>query len=552
MFSVAHDILRANINVESFDPLAVFQDCKGGKYVVVSAIFDFLRSEVDVELEQIAYDNTILKRDFIYSYFGEGEDTIKSIGGIAGGGSGGGLTPGQIEIIGGIREKVDEVEERVNNSRVGVANLLRNTGFLGDFNNLNVDYLTALASNTPIDTNPLKFWTHSNTSVIDAPSRSGKGVRIGSIQQNVKFKAGEPYVLSFWAKGTSLIVDLVDTIEIPLTSEYERYSFDIVASETKEYTFSLIDSGNTAEVYEIMLSNGNAKVSYSYAEEDDVKAISQLQAINTIMSAIKTGKTEILGGLILSTMIQLGKYKDDVMEKVTSGINGIYNNDNDPAIWAGGSFDDAIRTVQKFIDNPNIEPTEAEWEEMANIVMTHGGDGFFRGYIYALGGLFRGKIETSIDGHRVVIDPTDKSIKMITAEGRTVLAMNFNEVSTPQGSFSGADIKLYNYNGAGDIVMQSELASNQVTVSYIQNLTGFKRSHTTFINNGGLSTYILDYDHDDPNDPNINPGVGREFTVRTTTSSGSLEIYTIDLPTSGDGLDPGVWYNDNGTIKIKQ
>ena len=90
LFSVAHDILKANINVESFDPLAIFQDCKGGKYVVVSANFDFLRSEVDVELEQIAYDNTILKRDFIYSYFGEGEDTIKSIGGVAGGGGSGG------------------------------------------------------------------------------------------------------------------------------------------------------------------------------------------------------------------------------------------------------------------------------------------------------------------------------------------------------------------------------------------------------------------------------------------------------------------------------
>ena len=69
------------------------------------------------------------------------------------------------------------------------------------------------------------------------------------------------------------------------------------------------------------------------------------------------------------------------MEKVTSGINGIYNNDDDPAIWAGGSFDDAIRTVQRLIDNPNNEPTQAEWAEMAILVMTHGGDGFFKGYI---------------------------------------------------------------------------------------------------------------------------------------------------------------------------
>jgi hypothetical protein len=120
LFSVAHDILRANINVESFDPLAVFQDCKGGKYVVVSARFDFLRSEVDVELEQIAYDNTILKRDFIYSYFGEGEDSIKSIGGIAGGGGtggtgGGGMTPEQLEMLTNLADwwKLDEDNDAI-------------------------------------------------------------------------------------------------------------------------------------------------------------------------------------------------------------------------------------------------------------------------------------------------------------------------------------------------------------------------------------------------------------------------------------------------------
>jgi hypothetical protein len=118
LFSVAHDILKANINVESFDPLAVFQDCKGGKYVVVSASFDFLRSEVDVELEQIAYDNTILKRDFIYSYFGEGENNIKSIGGIAGGGGGiggGGMTSEQLEMLTNLASwwKLDEENDAI-------------------------------------------------------------------------------------------------------------------------------------------------------------------------------------------------------------------------------------------------------------------------------------------------------------------------------------------------------------------------------------------------------------------------------------------------------
>jgi hypothetical protein len=118
LFSVAHDILKANISVESFDPLAIFQDCRDRKYVVVSASFDFLRSEADVELEQIAYDNTILKRDFIYSYFGEGESNIKSIGGIAGGGGstgGGGMTSGQLEMLTNLANwwKLDEDNDAI-------------------------------------------------------------------------------------------------------------------------------------------------------------------------------------------------------------------------------------------------------------------------------------------------------------------------------------------------------------------------------------------------------------------------------------------------------
>ena len=92
MFSVAHDLLSADIKASNFDPLSIFVDCDSTRYVVVSARFDFLRSNVSVELEEIAYA-TNSKRDYIYSYFGDGEEGIRSIGGISGGtGGGGGVT----------------------------------------------------------------------------------------------------------------------------------------------------------------------------------------------------------------------------------------------------------------------------------------------------------------------------------------------------------------------------------------------------------------------------------------------------------------------------
>ncbi len=102
MFSVAHDLLTADIDAVNFDPLSIFVDCNNKRYVVVSAQFDFFKSNLSVELEEVAYTNNTV-RDFIYSYFGDGESGIKSIGGISGGsgggGTGGSLTPEQLEIL---------------------------------------------------------------------------------------------------------------------------------------------------------------------------------------------------------------------------------------------------------------------------------------------------------------------------------------------------------------------------------------------------------------------------------------------------------------------
>ena len=102
MFSVAHDLISGEIEMEMFDPLSIFVDCDGKRHVVVSAEVDFLRSNVKIEIEEIAYRNLIV-RDFIYSYFGDGESGISSVGGIqagsGGGGSGGWMTPDQINIL---------------------------------------------------------------------------------------------------------------------------------------------------------------------------------------------------------------------------------------------------------------------------------------------------------------------------------------------------------------------------------------------------------------------------------------------------------------------
>ena len=86
--SVAKSILNVNI-AETFNPLAIYT-CNATSYVVRSARHDFLRTRTSVELEENASQN-LLKKDYIYTYFGdEKEKGISSLAGISGGGSTGG------------------------------------------------------------------------------------------------------------------------------------------------------------------------------------------------------------------------------------------------------------------------------------------------------------------------------------------------------------------------------------------------------------------------------------------------------------------------------
>src|SRR5690554_259517 len=98
MFSDAHNIITAVIKGK-FSPLDIYSVC-GIKYVLVEANYNFYRNETELRIEEIKYDNTVLKTDYIYSYFG-GEDTtsISGVSGVSSGGSvGGGGAPCLIKI----------------------------------------------------------------------------------------------------------------------------------------------------------------------------------------------------------------------------------------------------------------------------------------------------------------------------------------------------------------------------------------------------------------------------------------------------------------------
>ena len=294
--------------------------------------------------------------------------------------------PDEIQAAADLAQKA---QDAIDNAAVGSVNLLRNSGFTGDYESETLSSDTQLSADTELYSKQLKYWTGVATVSADSEAVSGYSAAIGSLSQSVSLIKGESYVISYKAKGTSVSVSCGSfSVSQPLTSSYQRYIHKITFNGSGIFLIS-----GTATVCDLQLERGTIATDWKPSILDNDKSMAGFQAINYIASAIKDGSVDILGGLILANMIQLGNYKDGKMQKVTAGVSGIYNDDDDVAFWAGGTLQQAILTVMRYRNDPNYQPTDEEWANMANFVATHGGNAFFRGYIYALGGFFRGKVE---------------------------------------------------------------------------------------------------------------------------------------------------------------
>lgn len=348
-----------------------------------------------------------------------------------------------------------EAKDAIDNAAVGSVNLLRNSGFTGDYETEDLSAATELSADTELFSKQLEYWTGVATVSADSDAGSGYSAAIGSLSQSVSLIKGESYVISYKAKGTSVSVSCGSfSVSQPLTSSYQRYTHKITFNGSGIFLIS-----GTATVCDLQLERGTIATDWKPSILDNDKATAGFQSINYIASAIKDGSVDILGGLILANMIQLGNYKNGKLQKVTAGVSGIYNDDDDVAFWAGGKLEQAILTVMRFRNDPNYQPTDTEWANMANFVATHGGDVFLRGYIYALGGYFRGEVNAESGIFKNVKSPNgnfkideDGNI-WIKGEGEfsgtvNVISSNgYKIVISPEDEYSVPSIRMYDYNG---------------------------------------------------------------------------------------------------------
>lgn len=325
--------------------------------------------------------------------------------------------------------------ENIQGITTSSANLIINSGFVGNYETRQLEDNTPLKKGTEMYSPSLFGWNGTAKVVSNQASMSGCSVILSdeSISQPIKMglSIAASYAFSCKAKGSNLTVRIGGYEKIiSLTSDFQ--TIKVLAVPTGGNILELIGD---CELYEPMLVVGNVFSTWQPSPLDNNKATSIKQAISYLQEALENDTT-INGGLLLSTLIKVGRNVQGKW-KEAAGMSGISNDDNDVAFYAGGTFEQAIRTVMSYIGNPQYKPSEQELSEMAQFVVTHGGQAIFnnailRGLIYADGGILRnirtpndslkinengdieivGKFESAVNGKRIVIDPENGNVML--------------------------------------------------------------------------------------------------------------------------------------------
>ena len=389
-----------------------------------------------------------------------------------------------------------------NNLSTGNGNLLRNSGFTGDYLPESVAPTSEVDSGTPMYSDPFDHWGHENAQVVvSAESVTGSAAVLsnGSLQQTLEIgvEEGKPYVFSFKGKGTSLHFSVGGFSQtVNLDSTVDRYNVKFTAASSGT-AFAI--TGSTCTVMELQLIEGNIPFNnWVNHPKDNDKLLAYFQNYNYLLDSIVNGKTQILGGLILSEIIKVGLYRNNqtlAENDETGGMSGHYNSADSPFIWGGGSMTKAFYTIAKYAENPNYEPTAEELaNDMAQFVVTHGGMAILnniiaRGVIIATSGIFKniaspnGKFRIDEAGNMSVRDATisgnmyaplfsitPENISQYTSSGGTILLSlsglnvkfeGFSEWASTmylpaEEEYNGAIARIYN-NSIVEIIMTNTM-----------------------------------------------------------------------------------------------
>ena len=481
----------------------------------------------------------------------------------------------------------------INNLETGT-NILRNSGFNGDYDVIDLDGDGVLNSNeTELFSPSLEYWDTKNVKAEKSDeSASGKCVVSqgnGEIKQilDSPLEKGANYIFSFKGKGTWVSIILGENtkgIELNSTIGYYEYKF-----EAKDnHTDISISMGATTTLMEFSLIRGTiSNKTWSANPLDNRKERAEYESLSYLQNLLKANTVinggQVSTGVVNTGLINMGHYDENgEMMKITAGMSGTYNNDDSVAFFGGGDLAKAIYTVQKYKDNPNYEPTTEELASMAKAVITHGGrailqDIILRGYVYAEGGVFRGNVYAEDGTFKGRVEATEGvfngTIVGQSKYGNCTIGIDKENAKSGQEIFhvtsplrytaNGEPIedgeyyptlsfKQEHYFGVGYLVLHLNAFNTSST-----ELSGWHFSATEDSVDGGTDkvvvrgSYVNIANSDTDKLVEMSPNF---FTVKNAACrlfTNTIQLDVDKLPTSSNGLLRGQLYLDGNTLKIK-
>lgn len=339
----------------------------------------------------------------------------------------------------------------VNNLMAANINLLINSGFTGDYQNIVVGNDSAMDEDTEVYSPSFKHWEYNQGCLIQPSTDSASGYQcymgsIGRLSQTIEDVKETSYVVSIKASGADVAVTFGgESKTFTLTATMSYYSFKVINPTDGIFTIS---TSHGCVICEPMVAEGNVFDTWSRSPEDNDKALEGIYAYSYLMSALTQASTTINKGLLLTQLIKVGNYRDGLMVQETGGMSGLVNDENggftDPFVWGGGTMNQAMYTIMKYKDDPSYQATDEEISNMAKFVVTHGGrailnDIVLRGYIYALGGYFKGEVNADSGYFNGTVTASDGVIGNII--------INANGLGVEGTDLSGTTSNTYLNNG---------------------------------------------------------------------------------------------------------
>lgn len=339
------------------------------------------------------------------------------------------------------------------NVKVGVDNILKNTSFCGEYDSAMLSEDSSFNMETQVYSQPTTYWEGVGTweIVIDENSISGYSALLTEDSELIQtvdrnLVEGESYVLSYKSKGT--ITATIDDNTFKTTDEdYKTNGHRFVFSGSNPCIVKFTGEGN---ICEIKLEKGTVSTSWLPSVKDTDPVADTIFLFEFLKSSFKPFNNNVASGILLKEIIQVGKYLNNEVEFVKSGISGIYNNDKNIFLWSGGSFSEANKLAGKLENDSNYIPTDSELQNLAKLIITFGGKIFANEII----GNFRGNLKTKETGSRVEISGKDTNITLFNSDN--VEALKISQDNTKSVNLWGKWISYDNTEKNGEVYVDSD------------------------------------------------------------------------------------------------